>query len=270
MRAEFGQEYIRDEFDRIGATLDEKIVVFLLGGGAMAFRDLKDATKDIDVIVQHGGDLDRLETALQQLDYQPVRDVAEEYADLGAQLILENGDGCRFDIFNQQVVDKLILSEGMQDRSQPLETSGTLDVRLVAAEDIFLFKSVAGRADDIEDMNTLVQTGLDFDTVLDELRHQIELLDEELFVTHVNEALVDLEDRFGVTTPIHEEIRAISARVYDQLSIVLTIDDVATVDELQEELDLSGDRLTDMLDDLERKGNIERDGNTVRKLDDRP
>lgn len=270
MRPEFGQGYIRDEFDRIGEALDDRITVFLLGGGAMAFRNLKDATKDIDVVVQHREDFDRLETVLQRLDYQPVRDVAEEYADLGAQLILENSDGCRFDVFNQQVVDKLILSEGMKERSQPLESSGPLDVRLVSAEDIFLFKSVAGRADDIEDMTTLVQTGLDFDTILKELRHQVELLDEELFVTHVNEALIDLEDRFGVTTPIREEIQEISTRVYDQLSILATIDDAAMVDELRAELDLSEDRLAAMLDSLERKGTIERDGDTVRTLDDRP
>jgi hypothetical protein len=37
--------------------------------------------------------------------------------------------------------------------------------------------------DDIEDMFSLVQTGLDFDIAETELETQIELLEQELFVT---------------------------------------------------------------------------------------
>jgi hypothetical protein len=69
----------------------------------------------------------------------------------------------------------------MESRSQLLETSGHLTVEIMSPEDVFLFKAVAGRTGDIEDMNTLTQTGLDFDTVLEELQTQTELLDEEVF-----------------------------------------------------------------------------------------
>ena len=189
---------------------------------------------------------------------------------LGAQAILENKDGCRFDIFHQQVIDKLILSSGMQDRSQLLETSGRLTVETMSPEDIFLFKLVAGRTTDIEDMNTLIQTGLDFDTVLKELQAQTELLNEEFFVTFVNEALIDLEDRFGVTTPLSDPIEEITARVYDQLALLQAFDETIAVGELREEVELSEDRFSTMLDDLEQKGNIERANDSVRKIDSKP
>jgi len=67
-----------------------------------------------------------------------------------------------------------------------------LTVRLVSNEDIFLFKLIAGRDDDIEDMNMLVQAGLDYDVVRDELEAQIERLDDDQFATFANEALVEL------------------------------------------------------------------------------
>jgi hypothetical protein len=97
--------------------------------------------------------------------YEVVEEPGEEYDDLGAQRILENDDGCRIDVFNQQVVDKLVLSEGMRQRSVTHLVAGKLTVELVSAEDIFLFKTVAGRTDDIDDMFALVQTALDFDVV---------------------------------------------------------------------------------------------------------
>jgi len=270
MRGQFGQDYILGEFDRIGGALSEPLKLYLIGGGAMAFQDLKDATKDIDVIVRTSSDLGHLQNVLTQLDYEPVRDPGDEYEELGAQAILENKDGCRFDIFHQQVIDKLILSSGMQDRSQLLETSGRLTVETMSPEDIFLFKLVAGRTTDIEDMNTLIQTGLDFDTVFEELQAQTELLDEEFFVTFVNEALIDLEDRFGVTTPLSDPIEEITARVYDQLALLQAFDETIAVGELQEEVELSEDRFSTMLDDLEQKGNIERANDSVRKIDRKP
>jgi len=69
-----------------------------------------------------------------------------------------------------------------------------LTVALVSAEDIFLFKSVAGSTDDVDDVFALVQTGLDFDVIEAELQRQIDLLGQELFVSYVNEALVALDD----------------------------------------------------------------------------
>lgn len=268
MRQEFGRRYIEDEFTRTGNRLDEPLTVYLIGGGALAFRDLKDATKDIDVVVKDVEGLTRLEEALRQLDYEPVRDSGEEYEALGATVILENNDGCRVDIFNQQVVGKLIFSSGMRARSQQLVSRGNLIVRTASLEDMFLFKSVAGRAGDIDDMNTLVQSGLDFDTVLDELQRQIELLDEELFVTYVNEALIDLADRFGVTTPLKEDVEEITKRVYDELAILNSLDGATRVEEIQEETELPEARIHEVLIGLEEKGTINQLGTRVQKVDD--
>jgi hypothetical protein len=51
----------------------------------------------------------------------------------------------------------------MQERSEPFLDTDRLTVWLFSNEDIFLFKLIAGRVDDTEDMNMLVQAGLDYD-----------------------------------------------------------------------------------------------------------
>lgn len=184
MRQRFDSEYIKSELERVGGHLETNLTVYLIGGGAMAFQDLKETTKDIDLLVADGDNLRVLQVVLLENGYDIVKEPGEEYDDLGAQRILENNDGCRIDIFNKQVIDKLVLSEGMRRRSESYLDVGGLSVAVVSAEDIFLFKSVAGRTDDIEDMFALVQTDLDFDVIERELEQQIELLGQELFVTY--------------------------------------------------------------------------------------
>jgi len=256
MRARFDSAYIRSELERIGDALDEPLTVYLIGGGAMAFRDLKNTTKDIDLIVSSGEDLGHLQSILLELGYELVREPDEEYEALGAQRILENDDGCRIDIFNQQVIDKLILSSGIRERSERSLDPGNLVVALVSPEDIFLFKAVAGRVDDIEDMFSLIQTGLDFDVVEMELETQIELLDQELFVTYVNEALTDLTEQYNVTTPLGDTVAEITGHVYEELEVLQALDEPRSMTALGEELDRTVAEVQDIVSRLEGKNAI--------------
>ena len=270
MNREFDREYIRDEFRKLDADVGGGLALYLIGGGAMAFHDIKDATKDIDVVVLGGDDVRSLRSALESQGYRVVKAVDTEYDQLGAQLILENEDGCRFDVFYRQVVDKLVFSASMQERSRPIDGTDEPAVFVAAPEDIFLFKAVAGRTGDITDMNTLVQTGLDFDAIVDEIETQIELRGEEFFVTFINEALGDLEERFNVTTPVHTLVESISVRVYEQLEILRHIETETTIDALEAVVDIPEDRIGDRLDELEEKGNIRRGDGTVVLIDERP
>lgn len=61
MRERFDSSYIRSELERIGQQLDDPLTVFLIGGGAMAFHELKNTTKDIDLVVTSGDDLRQLQ-----------------------------------------------------------------------------------------------------------------------------------------------------------------------------------------------------------------
>ena len=266
MRARFDSSYIRSELEHIGQQLDEPLTVFLIGGGAMAFRDLKTTTKDIDLIVASGDDIGQLQAVLLELGYEIVREPDEEYEALGAQRILENDNGCRIDIFHQQVIDKLVLSEGIRQRSDRYLDPGTLVVKLVSPEDIFLFKAIAGRVDDIEDMFSLLQTDLDFDVVEAELATQIDLLEQELFVTYVNETLADLTEQHNVTTALHDPVAEITERVYEELEVLHALDESKSMPTLQQELDYTTAELQDIVSRLEEKDAIERTADRIERL----
>ena len=263
MRPTFGREYIENEFQRIGDGLSEPLTVYLIGGGAMSLRDLKGATKDIDLVVPDGDAHGQLWSVLIDLGYAEVLSLDPAYRALGATSCVENDDGCRLDIFNQQVANKLVLTDGMAERSEPFFDMDRLTVRLVSNEDIFLFKPIAGRDDDIEDMNMLVQAGLDYDIVEAELDAQIDRLDDDQFATFANEALVELEERYGVTTPIEERIQELTEQYYRGLEVLQVLDEPMIVDELAAELELDTDEVRDRIAYLATFDRVRRDGNTV-------
>ncbi len=139
-------------------------------------------------------------------------------------------------------------------------------VELVSPEDIFLFKAVAGRVDDIEDMFSLMQTGLDFDIVEAELAAQIELLEQELFVTYVNEALTDLTEQHNVRTPLHDSVAEITERVYEELEVLHALDEPKSIPTLRQELDYSTAELQDILSRLKEKGAVEGTDDRIGRL----
>jgi len=263
MRPTFGREYIENESQRIAEGLSEPLTVYLIGGGAMSLRDLKGATKDIDLVVADGDAYGQLWAVLMDLGYAEVQSLDAAYRALGATSCVENEDGCRLDIFNQQVANKLVLTEEMRDRSELFLAINRLTVRLVSNEDIFLFKLIAGRDDDIEDMNMLVQAGLNYDVVRIELEAQIERLGDDQFATFTNEALAELEEQYGVTTPIEDRIQELTNRYYRGLEVLQALDDPVTVDELAADLGLDIDEVRDRVSYLAEFDRVRQEGDTV-------
>lgn len=267
MRKKFDQDFILEELNKVGEKLDHPLEVYLIGGGAMAFQGMKEVTKDIDIVVKSGKDFKNLQKILKRMNYSEVEEMEEEYERLGAQRILENEEGCRFDIFNQKVANKLILSQNMQKRSENLNLKSNLQVMLTSPEDIFLFKCVAGRTTDIEDMKTLVQTSLNFETIEKEIKYQVDLIEEELFITHVEDALTKLEERYEITTPLPELLKSRIIGVYDQLEILTEINDEIRIEELKEVLEIPDTRIEKALNKLKEKGGIEIKGNRIEKTE---
>jgi len=258
-RPQFDAAYIEEELQELGATLHAEVTAFLIGGGGMAFRGLKDTTKDIDLVVTTKTEFNRLLAALDDQGYEEVSDLDETYQQLGARLCVENDDGCRIDVFNRQVANKLIFSDGMQQRSEEHLVSSEFAVRLTALEDIFLFKTVAKRPDDIDDMNTLVQTSLDFEAIEQEITAQVELLNGKQFTTHIRESLDKLYEQYEVQTPLEDVVDEYYAQYMDELEVrlVLSEDDPMSVEAIAEERGLDRDHVVEQLEQLEAYGYVE-------------
>ena len=118
-------------------------------------------------------------------------------------------------------------------------------------------------ATDLEDMNVLVQASVDYDVVRVELEAQIDRLGDDQFATFANEALVNLEERYGVITPIEDRVQELTTRYYRRLKVLQVLDEAMTLDELAADLDLDIAEVQDRVAYLEKFDRVTRDGETV-------
>jgi len=260
-RERFGRDYIEAELKQIAEQLQTDVEAYLIGGGAMSLHGgLKDTTKDIDLVVVTEEALSRLMGVLNDLGYNEVTDLGEEYDRLGARHCVRNDAGCQFDVFYRQIADKLFFSDGMQARSEPFLSDEFFSVGLVSFEDIFLFKAVAERPDDIGDMATLVQTDLDFGVIEDEIEQQVDLLGGEQFVTVISESLERLDQNEGIQTPLDDVVPEYYQRYMNgyELRLQLNEESARSVSELASELDVSEAEIESRFEYLKQYGFAER------------
>lgn len=271
-RERFDRDYIEKELQRIANRLQTDVEAYLIGGGAMSVHGgLKDTTKDIDLVVANEDNLNNLMEVLDHLGYEEVTDLDEEYDRLGARHCVRNEEGCQFDVFYRQIADKLFFSDGMKARSELFLSDGSFMVGPVSFEDIFLFKAVAERPDDIEDMATLVQTDLNFEVIEEEIEQQVELLGGERFVTVISESLERLDENEGIQTPLDDVVRRYYKRYMNghELRMQLDEDNPKPVSKLASELGVAEKEIKRRFEYLEKYGFAERSTEGLRDTGER-
>ena len=102
-------------FDEIGNGLDKKVNMYVFGGAALMFTGLKDATKDIDVVLETEEELKSFVHALKILGFDSIP-LTEEYKNLQLEGIY-NRKSERFDVFLKIICGKLAFSKNMISRS---------------------------------------------------------------------------------------------------------------------------------------------------------
>jgi hypothetical protein len=202
-RKKFGKEYIEKELRKIGLTLKSRTRAFLIGGCTMVFRDVKPATKDVDIVFTSPAELKEFVEVLKSLNYHEVVELPNEYEKLGASAVLRNPDGFQCDLFYKQVCKGLVISAGIESRSKPLKTFGNLDVYLMCPEDVFLFKGMTERNADLDDMRVLAEMGLDWNLVMEECTSQEKRKIWEAFLAT---KLAELKAKFGIEAPILKKL----------------------------------------------------------------
>lgn len=150
-RGKHPEESLLDGLEELGDTLEQRVDAYLLGGGNLILRGLKDTTKDIDVVLADREAFRALAEALQALGYEVRRDLEEAYRQLAPSIVLEKEGFPRWDIFVDVVANALHLTGEMQERSDEHHEFGNLHLHLLSLTDIFLFKAVTDREGDLED-----------------------------------------------------------------------------------------------------------------------
>ncbi|WP_456473759.1 hypothetical protein [Candidatus Pyrohabitans sp.] len=259
MRRSFDRDYILREFERIDAGLNSELWIYMIGGGAMALTGIKEATKDVDIIVPGRRDAERLRSILSDLGYRKVPKPGEEYIKMGASFILENVDGFRWDIFVAQVMGKFIFSEGMRSRATPFGNYKRLKVGIASSSDIFLFKSITEREGDLEDMLALVRAGIDSEALLQEVETQRKLLGTEVWLTYLNAKLDELEEKYGVTLPVKERIEEMASKVYNRFVVISLLKERdLSMEELEGRAEMSREDMEEVISDLLKRKIIKR------------
>lgn len=200
----FDRKYLKNEIDKLDGVLTEHINLYLIGGGSMSFQNLKDATKDIDVVVRSENDMNLLKSALAQMGYS-VPAIRGPYKQMQASAIMENKDGFRWDIFVNVVCGGLKLSDAMADRATNLFSMDRVSINMISLEDIFIFKSITSRERDREDMYLLFLQGLDFNQIRDEITWQNDNNMSAAWVAFFFNGLEEVVERYSIVIPFFDE-----------------------------------------------------------------
>ena len=198
-RIKFQESELVGTIEEISARLSSPVTAYLIGGLAMIFHGSKAATKDVDVIIDSDAELKAFLSGAQKAGMTRLTDLPEDYADLKAYYVLDSESGIRMDVFLKQVCNGLILSHDMKTRAKPVLELQNLNVKVCSIEDIFLFKSITLRDDDLDDIAALAGGELDWNIIDIEVKKQPE---SGKWLPRLLDRLLDLEDEYGVVSPL--------------------------------------------------------------------
>jgi len=201
----FDSKYIDNELSEIGKRVKKPLRIYLIGGCAMSFRGLKEATKDVDIVFGGRKSYEAFCHALFGAQYFEQVKITGEHERLEATAMYENRDGFHLDLFVRRVCGKMELSDAMEMRAEFHRRYGKVDVYLVAKEDIFLFKALASesRKRDLADMQA-IYPDLDWKAMEKELRSQ--KLSEEL-VEHMARRLEEFSRAYRLDVPFLKKLK---------------------------------------------------------------
>ncbi len=212
-RKSFDRNALEAAFSNIGSLLQSPIVVYLLGGGAMCFRNQKPGTKDLDLVFTSHKEFLAFSSALKKAGFVESEKLEFAYEAMHASGIWQNKEEFRFDLFVNTVCKALSLSESMAKRSKSLSIYGKLDVRIVSNEDVILFKGITERSDDANDMVAIIRSSaIDWDVVLQECKEQSNTARAWYGLLH--DKFMELEKQ-GISPPITGQLLKL-----DNMSIV--------------------------------------------------
>ena len=192
-------------FIEIDGKLSTKVEFYVIGGAMLLYHNLKDATKDVDIIVDTKSEFLAIQSILKNSGFEgKVPTIEYKQVDL-SQIFVR--DDYRIDLFHKVVCKGFSLTPNMQKRAILIKELKNLKLFLCAHEDVFLFKTFTQRLGDIEDCLSLAQKekALNWQAIFDEVQDQIRISGRKVWITYVAERLELLDER-GLNIPILNKI----------------------------------------------------------------
>jgi hypothetical protein len=204
-RLRVGKAHLDRAFQALGDRLPFEIEAWDIGGGPMVYRNLKDGTKDVDLVVTMKRERDAIIAVLTTPSVGYVNEgFLSEYAGLDAVLLRKRGE-VGIDVFVGRIMQKFHLTSSMKARADGPHKFAKLIVHHCSNEDIFLLKAITHRPDDDQDVLTLAGTGLDGNVLRMEAEAQRKIAGEN-WPWKIYHALGEIEKRTGVPLPMRAEL----------------------------------------------------------------
>jgi hypothetical protein len=155
-----------------GEKLKEKVVAYAVGGTAMMFLGLKDATADIDLVFMNLKDRELFKEAIKSIGYKEMDSKIVYGGKENRPQMLTLGDE-RFDLFVEEVI-YFIFSESMREGAvQTHQFGNNLIIKIADPHDIILMKCATDRIKDIDDaMSIIKNTKINWETIVEEAKNQ--------------------------------------------------------------------------------------------------
>jgi len=222
-RRTFDRKYVFTELDKLSASIVVPTQFFIIGGLALISYGLKEATKDIDVVVRRQ-DSCALIKSLASIDYHILEDclVSRSYGKMEILKIMENNDGFKWDIFCRAICNRLIFSDNMVSRAIKFYSTGKMALSVASKEDVFLFKAITERDADLDDMRLLAKSGLNWQIIETECRYQSNT-SRRLWENALLQSLIDLREKHEIRSPIEKELKKITEEKLTEDFIVESI-----------------------------------------------
>ncbi len=189
---------IIDFLEYLDKSISKKLTVFLIGGGAMSLKNLKESTIDIDIVVNSRKDFNVLKHGLLKIGFKIDKEIHEIRAYHNAVMVFLK-DSSRIDIFIKTICGMLDFTQAMEERADLFKHFEKLTVKLASNEDILLLKSLSDREKDLPDCRALIETGLKWNIILKECIKQHRK--DTKWVFWLYEQLCRVENKYDITIP---------------------------------------------------------------------
>ncbi|MFH0815303.1 MAG: hypothetical protein V1934_00590 [Methanobacteriota archaeon] len=217
-RKRFERKELVKVLEQTGENVNKETSAYLIGGLNMILDGFKTTTKDVDLVFSDEASVKKFVSASEKAGFTRVKKLETDYRDLNAWIVLETASGMRFDIFCRQVCGGLVLSPGMMARSDERLRFGNLIIKSCSSEDIFLFKSITSRPDDLTDMRALLGRVIDWKIIENEVRSQP---DSWRWIGRLYGRLLELRDVYDVKSPLLETLEP-DAELSQAMGILLS------------------------------------------------
>ena len=201
-------------FQEISELAKIELDIYVIGGAVLLYRDLKPATKDIDVVVNSKKEYVELCRILKEIEFKPIAK-REGYENMNISCVLKRGD-LQIVSFFEKVCSKFSFSKEMAEKSEKILSLGKVNVYLSSNEDVFAFKTMTDRDGDIDDCIALAKRGLNWGIIIKEIKSQVNASGKDVWITWINERLELLEEK-GVVIPIIKETQELTKAYYEEL-----------------------------------------------------